>query len=363
MAWVKIDDRFPQHPKVAAAGPLAMAMQVAGLCYCNRELTDGFIPRAIARTLLDWEVVRDDGTIYTIGVSSGMRGDDLDSPWVIDLLVDAGLWEAVPGGYRIHDYLDYQPSREETLKDRDATARRQADWRERKKSKRSHTVSNAVTNGVTNTDVQGKNAPYAADSGDGAGTNAAAETPKTADEAGKLGNSEQSPVSNGVTNGVTNGSVTGAPVPVPVVPSEPIRTTSVADANPPESRPAPATSSDTPTKKAKSERAPAGPSQELVTWWATYSGSGQPVVYGAAVSAAKKLLDGGLKPDEAPALFDYCAAFMDGVTLQKMLNQFDAWRASQAKPRLPSTPPPRLPRSRDIGLTNEQLDEMIARGS
>jgi len=111
MTWVKIDDGFARHPKVVAGGPLAMAMQVAALCYCNRELTDGFVPRPVARTLLDWEIDREDGRRYTVAVSCGMAGDDLHNNWVIDLLVEVGMWSEVPGGYRIHDYLEYNPSR------------------------------------------------------------------------------------------------------------------------------------------------------------------------------------------------------------------------------------------------------------
>lgn len=119
MAWVRIDDKFPQHPKIAAAGPLAMAMQVAGLCYCNRELTDGFIPRAIARTLLDWQIEREDGRLFTIAVTCGMVGDDLNSQWVIDLLCEVGMWVEVPGGYQIHDYADYQPTKQQILAERE----------------------------------------------------------------------------------------------------------------------------------------------------------------------------------------------------------------------------------------------------
>lgn len=117
MAWVKLDDQFPEHPKVAQTGPLAMAMQVAALCYSNRKLTDGFIPRSIARTLLDFEVVEDD-VIYTISVTSGMSGQDVEPVWVIGLLVDSGMWDEVPGGYQIHDYHDYQPSKAEILAER-----------------------------------------------------------------------------------------------------------------------------------------------------------------------------------------------------------------------------------------------------
>ncbi len=60
MPWVRIDEKFARHPKVMRAGPLGIAMQVSALCYCNEHLTDGFVPRAVARTLLDWEVHADD---------------------------------------------------------------------------------------------------------------------------------------------------------------------------------------------------------------------------------------------------------------------------------------------------------------
>ena len=142
--WVKIDDKFPQHPKIASAGPLAIAMQVAGLCYCNRELTDGFIPRSIARTLLDWQIEREDGRLFTIAVTCGMMGDDLSSQWVIDLLCETGMWEEVIGGYQIHDYLDYQPSREQVLAERDQAKERMQRVREtRRANKGSDVPSNA----------------------------------------------------------------------------------------------------------------------------------------------------------------------------------------------------------------------------
>src|SRR6266540_5902380 len=54
MPWVRIDEEFARHPKVVAAGPLGMAMQVAALCYCNQYLTDGFIPRTVVAGLLDF---------------------------------------------------------------------------------------------------------------------------------------------------------------------------------------------------------------------------------------------------------------------------------------------------------------------
>jgi hypothetical protein len=36
MGWVKIDDMFARHPKAMRAGPLGIALHVAGLCYCSQ---------------------------------------------------------------------------------------------------------------------------------------------------------------------------------------------------------------------------------------------------------------------------------------------------------------------------------------
>jgi hypothetical protein len=91
MPWVKLDDGFGEHPKVLAAGPLAGWLYVCGLCYANRQRTDGFLTEAVIYRLADVD-----------------RPQDL-----AEELVSAGLWHRVSGGYRIHDYLDYQPSREQ----------------------------------------------------------------------------------------------------------------------------------------------------------------------------------------------------------------------------------------------------------
>jgi hypothetical protein len=101
MTWVRIDDGFAQHPKVVAAGPLAMAMQVAALCYCNRNLTDGFIPRSVARTLLD-----------------------VSAKKIIISLLTSGLWREIDGGYQIHDYEDYQPTKAQIQAEREIAKRR-----------------------------------------------------------------------------------------------------------------------------------------------------------------------------------------------------------------------------------------------
>jgi hypothetical protein len=109
VTWVKLDDQFCDHPKLSAAGPLGIAMQVAALCYCNRFLTDGFVPKFAARKLLDFD----------------------------------GLMSA---SWLIHDYLAYQPSREHVLKERAKVAARVKRYRD----KRGNAVTDVVTDVVTN---------------------------------------------------------------------------------------------------------------------------------------------------------------------------------------------------------------------
>ena len=46
--WIKLDDRFDEHPKILAAGPMALVAQVRALCYSGRHLTDGHLSEEAA---------------------------------------------------------------------------------------------------------------------------------------------------------------------------------------------------------------------------------------------------------------------------------------------------------------------------
>jgi hypothetical protein len=140
MVWVKIDDGFPEHPKVLSAGPLAMAMQIAALCYCNRNLTDGFIPKAAGLRFLDFSGLG--MRMWTNDTFGG--GEDASAELVIEDLVNAGMWDVVPGGWQIHDYLEFQPSKADILAERDKTKQRVDKWRAR------NAVTNTVGNAVSN---------------------------------------------------------------------------------------------------------------------------------------------------------------------------------------------------------------------
>lgn len=118
MVWVRLDDRFDEHPKVAQLSDSAVALFVAGLAYCNRNLTDGFIPHQVG-----------------LGQLRYCGGNAVPA---IRELERVGLWQETQGGWHVHDYAKYQPSRDDVERDR-------ANTRERVKRHR-----NGTSNGVTN---------------------------------------------------------------------------------------------------------------------------------------------------------------------------------------------------------------------
>lgn len=112
MGWVKIDDHFTDHPKIVQAGPLAIAMQVAGLCYCNRYLTDGFITRSAVKKLLDLDDIECSGNVRA----------NKNATWanIVESLVEVGMWRECEGGWIIHDYTEYQQPRKRVLREKQA---------------------------------------------------------------------------------------------------------------------------------------------------------------------------------------------------------------------------------------------------
>lgn len=89
MSWVKLDDGFPDHPKILAAGALAGFLWTCGLAYCNRQkVKTGFIPETKVPVLFP-----------------------LPQPMKLAAkLVAVGLWERADDGFQVHDYHDFQPS-------------------------------------------------------------------------------------------------------------------------------------------------------------------------------------------------------------------------------------------------------------
>lgn len=102
MSWVKLDDRFPQHPKILQISCEAFRLYITALCYSSSYQTDGKLLAGCLRPLAE--------TFHDALQNTGP--DD----WISELL-QVGLWEQIENGYQIHDYLEYNLSKEnrETL--------------------------------------------------------------------------------------------------------------------------------------------------------------------------------------------------------------------------------------------------------
>lgn len=106
MPWVRLDDSLHGHPKAAKAGLEAMGLHALALTHCSAYLTDGHV---------DPEFVDS---------KAGRR-----APKIVERLIEAGLWELNGSGWLIHDYLSYNPSREQVQNKRAAEAARKASGR------------------------------------------------------------------------------------------------------------------------------------------------------------------------------------------------------------------------------------------
>ena len=87
MVWLRIDDSFGEHPKIQELSADAFRLHVRAMCHAAKYLTDGFISSGTAKRM--------------------------DPKYLTSTreLVAQKLWERCAGGYRIHDWLNYNPSR------------------------------------------------------------------------------------------------------------------------------------------------------------------------------------------------------------------------------------------------------------
>ena len=117
MPWVKLDDHFPDHRKLAELGdyaPVCGWLYVCGLAYCNRQLTDGRIPKVHVHRLASFRHLSiETACVGPKNAPIAAMGDDLDIEDLAEMLVDVGLWEDGDDAYLVHDYGEFQFSRVE----------------------------------------------------------------------------------------------------------------------------------------------------------------------------------------------------------------------------------------------------------
>lgn len=104
MTWFKVDDGFYSHPKVLAATHRARSLWVLAGSWSATNLTDGFVPLEALKLL---NATKNDAQV----------------------LVSVGLWESAKGGYRFHQWCEFQPTRETVLDKR-------KEWKQRQRKAR-----------------------------------------------------------------------------------------------------------------------------------------------------------------------------------------------------------------------------------
>lgn len=103
MAWLRIDDRVRTHPKIVQAGPVAAWLWLSGVCYCREHLTDGRIDKSMLPTL-----------------APGLRNLRREAA----RLVEVGLWHEHDSHFEVHDFLDWNPSRNDVAAGKEWDRRR-----------------------------------------------------------------------------------------------------------------------------------------------------------------------------------------------------------------------------------------------
>lgn len=105
--WFKVDDNLAFNAKVVTAGNEAIGLWVRAGSWASSQLTDGFVPTAIALAM-------------AAPMAPAIDVPMADPMAPIRALLQAGLWVEEEGGYQFHDWSDYQPSAEDEKKKRKA---------------------------------------------------------------------------------------------------------------------------------------------------------------------------------------------------------------------------------------------------
>lgn len=127
MTWSKVGDELHSHPKAVEADLEAMGLWVLALSHCGAYLTDGHVKRSAALRI---------------------AGDPARLDRLAGDLVRVGLWEPHPSGdgWQIHDYLEFNPSREEVLAARQTLSEKRAEAGRRGAEKRWQRDSKPMAN-------------------------------------------------------------------------------------------------------------------------------------------------------------------------------------------------------------------------
>lgn len=135
MGQVSIHSGAPNHPKLIVLSDGAFRLWFNATCYCSEHLTDGVLPKAIVPSL------KRGVTAKQIGELTALKVPGYAAP----------LWEDRGDHYLVHDYLDWNDSREEVQRGRARLRERVKRHRHGRSGGDSNPGGNAPCNGVTPT--------------------------------------------------------------------------------------------------------------------------------------------------------------------------------------------------------------------
>lgn len=123
MAWVRIHDGALSHPKLVGLidWKNPFCLWVWGLSYCQMHLTDGLIPKAALP--------------HPLAVKTAAK------------LVEAKTWDTHALGFTVHDYLDWNDSKELVTRKRGEAKERMANARQRSSREHSENEQRSSTLG------------------------------------------------------------------------------------------------------------------------------------------------------------------------------------------------------------------------
>jgi hypothetical protein len=128
--FIRLSDNYIDNPKIVALSEGSFCLWHEGMAYARKHQTDGIVTFNAMRAF----------RFYTKG-----REKQLATPYT-----DGAnpLWELIPAtGYKIHDYLDWNLSREEEQSERSASAARVRRFREQRRNAVTSTVTEPLRNG------------------------------------------------------------------------------------------------------------------------------------------------------------------------------------------------------------------------
>jgi hypothetical protein len=106
MSWARIDDQMAFHPKMVKAGNEAVGAWARMIAYASAHLTDGFVPRDVALAIAG-------------------------SKKLLDKMVTDRLLDADGDDYRVHNFLDWNPSGADVKAKRDREREKKDQQRKR----------------------------------------------------------------------------------------------------------------------------------------------------------------------------------------------------------------------------------------